>query len=393
MSITSINDASTVGALVDDWVRPDEGRVSHRIYTDPNIFDAEMARIWRTTWLYAGHESEVENPGDYVNRTVGTVPIIITRTEAGNVEVFLNLCGHRGNTICHHESGTARTFKCAYHGWTYRNDGQLVAVPYPRSYGSEFDSSSMPLRRPARVANYRGLIFVSHSPGTESIEEHLGNVKPSIDRFLDISPTGRVRMSVGSHKIALNCNWKIFQENGSDNYHANFTHLSAFTNEAQRRIAAQVSRDASKAVVNLFEHGSTELDFRPEQRAQGAVLITGNATTGVSSEAVQRHIDALKARLGDEEGETLYREGPPLIYLYPNALIIQQDIRRLEPVSVDKSELFMYPAMLEGVDEEINDLRVSRHEAAYGPAGFILTDDLEIMARNYRAVKGAPTSG
>ena len=44
-------------------------RVHRRLYTDPAIFELEMERIfgvaWRgVAWLYVGHESRVQNPGD-----------------------------------------------------------------------------------------------------------------------------------------------------------------------------------------------------------------------------------------------------------------------------------------------------------------------------------------
>src|ERR1700751_2234280 len=41
------------------------GRVHRRVYTDPAIFELEMARIFGAAWIYVGHESQVKNPGDY----------------------------------------------------------------------------------------------------------------------------------------------------------------------------------------------------------------------------------------------------------------------------------------------------------------------------------------
>ena len=36
-----------------------------RYYTDPAIFEAEREGVLARTWQFAGHASQVENPGDY----------------------------------------------------------------------------------------------------------------------------------------------------------------------------------------------------------------------------------------------------------------------------------------------------------------------------------------
>jgi phenylpropionate dioxygenase-like ring-hydroxylating dioxygenase large terminal subunit len=41
-------------------VEPD--RVHKTVYTDQQIFDAEMERIWERIWVYCGHESQVKQP-------------------------------------------------------------------------------------------------------------------------------------------------------------------------------------------------------------------------------------------------------------------------------------------------------------------------------------------
>lgn len=378
-----------VAAQVREWVRPREGSIANRVYVDRELFDAEVERIWKRSWLYAGHESEVAVPGSFVSRSVGTVPIILTRAANGELHVLVNQCAHRGNSVCQSLRGTASNFRCAYHGWTFRHDGRLIGLPHPGAYGADLDMSELGLAVPARVATYRGFVFISHSPGDDTIEDHLGSARATFDRFIDMSPTGRLRLDAGEHRTSVACNWKLCVENNADNYHASFVHISAFTSEAQRKFITAMSRETSLGVVRLFDNGHTELDFRPEQRALNVVLRTGNATTP-TSQADAEHLRALKARHGDAAGQALYDDGPPLLHIYPNLLVIQEDVRRLEPVSVDQSLICQTAAMLDGVPDLVNETRLSRHQAAFGPAGFIIPDDMAIFARSQQAMTGAP---
>lgn len=374
---------------VRDWVRPDEGKVLGRVYVDPDVYAAEIERIWKREWLFAGHESEVPEPGDFVSRTVGTVPLIISRTSDGEVSVLVNRCAHRGNLVCNQECGNTSVFACAYHGWRYRNDGRLVAVPYQKGYDEDFDTSVHGLQAPARVSVYRGFVFVSHAPDGPDIQEHLGNAREFLDAFIDASPTGRLRLDAGYNRIRLDCNWKMYVENGSDNYHAMFVHQSAFSmSEQQRKITAAISADESLAVVRALGNGHSFLDFRDEQRARGLVMRGG--LVDVDDEVERRYVADLEARLGPERAETILSEGPPTIYVFPNMFVIQQDIRRLEPVSPTSSRLYQHPALFEGAPEEINRQRLRRHEIAYGPAGFVMSDDIEIFARTQHAVGATP---
>ncbi len=80
-------------------------RIHGRLYYDPEIFRDEMDKIWHSGWVYVGHESEVPEAGSYVTRQLGFQPIIIVRDQERNVNLFLNRCRHRGNTVCQHEHG------------------------------------------------------------------------------------------------------------------------------------------------------------------------------------------------------------------------------------------------------------------------------------------------
>jgi len=50
--------------------------------TSPDILELERERIFNKCWIYLGHESEVEKPGDFRRRTVVGRPCICNSSVA-----------------------------------------------------------------------------------------------------------------------------------------------------------------------------------------------------------------------------------------------------------------------------------------------------------------------
>jgi phenylpropionate dioxygenase-like ring-hydroxylating dioxygenase large terminal subunit len=134
----------------------------------------------------------------------------MVRDDNGAVRLFLNRCRHRGSTVCQVEAGNAKTFRCAYHGWTYRNNGELAGVTYQEGYGSAFRKEQLGLVQVPRVEHYRGFMFGSLSPAGISLDDHLGGpAKEQIDLFVDLSPEGEIEVRAGVHRFDYPANWKF----------------------------------------------------------------------------------------------------------------------------------------------------------------------------------------
>ena len=78
-------------------VRPDG--VHKRVYTDPEIFDLEMKRIYGQAWIYIGHDSQVKNPGDYHTTRIGDQDVVMVRGAGGDIHVVYNRCPHKGAQV------------------------------------------------------------------------------------------------------------------------------------------------------------------------------------------------------------------------------------------------------------------------------------------------------
>src|SRR5712691_12214599 len=114
---------------------PDDFQVHTSVYTDPQIFAAEMANIFEKTWVYVAHESEIPQPGDYKTAAVGRMPVIVSRGADRQVHVLLNVCRHRGSVVCREERGNSQYFRCPYHNWVYCNDGVVYLLTADNSPG------------------------------------------------------------------------------------------------------------------------------------------------------------------------------------------------------------------------------------------------------------------
>ena len=200
-------------------------RVHGRLYHDADLFQREMIDIFQTVWVYLGHESEVPNNGDYVRRQIGLQPVVVVRGKDGQVRVFFNRCRHRANLVCNHERGNEQVFRCPYHGWTYSNQGELIAPTFDEAYEHGLRNDEFGLTPAPRMQSYRGLIFASAAPDGISLDQHLGAAKQFLDLIIDRSPVGEIELTAGTQKMRYAANWKMLPENSLEGgYHGHFIH-------------------------------------------------------------------------------------------------------------------------------------------------------------------------
>lgn len=355
-----------------------EDRVHGGVYTEPAIYEAEMENIFHRGWVYVGHTGEIPNVGDFRVRPIGRQSVIMVRDGEGHVRLLMNRCTHRANAVCQVERGNAGMFRCAYHGWTYHNNGALAGVTYQDRYDENFRKEEYGLRKAPRMAIYRGFVFGSLSPAGLTLDEHLGPaVKDQLDLFIDLSPEGELDVTAGVHKYGYRANWKFQIENGMDGYHPNFVHQTYFDN-VQRRTGARLtdlfSSQSGGRTLDLG-NGHVMLDYRNNP---GQKLRAGMPTTPWGREYHEKMV----AKHGEERTARILSAGGTHMLVFPNLILIGVQIRTIRPVKVDETEVFLYPTMLKGVPREVNVTRLRGHEAFYGPAGGGATDDLEMFERN-----------
>ena len=97
-------------------------------YNDPRFFELELQHIWRKSWLLAAHIDELPEPGSFMLWENAGQPVLLVHDTDGNVNAFYNTCSHRGAPVVTEQSGRKKRFACPYHGWTYSDKGELLAL-------------------------------------------------------------------------------------------------------------------------------------------------------------------------------------------------------------------------------------------------------------------------
>ena len=111
-------------------------RVPSVHYTDPERWSREMALIFKRVPLMLALTAELPTAGDYKAMTALGLPILITRGNDGIARAMLNVCAHRGAPVAAEGHGRGARFTCTYHGWTFANDGRLLAVTDREKFGA-----------------------------------------------------------------------------------------------------------------------------------------------------------------------------------------------------------------------------------------------------------------
>jgi phenylpropionate dioxygenase-like ring-hydroxylating dioxygenase large terminal subunit len=359
-----------------------EDRVHGSLYTDPNLFQLELERIWYRGWVFVGHESEVAEPNDYVVKSIGPQPIIMSRDGEGQIHLLLNRCAHRGNLVCDAPKGNSGGFRCPYHGWTYANDGRLIGYPFNSGYGGRgmAKKQNLGLGRVPRVDSYRGFVFGSFAEEGPSLQEHLGAAAECIDRLCDLSPEGEIELNAGWLHHKVKANWKMLLENETDGYHPQFVHSSIF--EVAKSGIGDLYGPKSTAVTRDLGDGHTENDLRPEFRRMGEPM----GWFGTTVDRIPDYVSKMKEAYGNELADERMVDGSPHVMIWPNLFIAEIQIFVLQPTAVDETVQHVTAVGFKGAPD-LSERMLRQTIGSVGPAGFLLADDNEMYERNFRGVQ------
>ncbi|WP_435348627.1 aromatic ring-hydroxylating oxygenase subunit alpha [Haloarchaeobius sp. HRN-SO-5] len=237
----------------------ESGRLPQKVYNDEELFEAELRRIFGENWVFVGHETEIPEPGDYAQRYIGKDPFVFVRGEDDEIRVLFDSCTHHGSKLCRAEQGNSSHFRCPYHGWTFKNTGELAGIPLKHKAYDKLDPSEWGMHGAPRVENYKGMVFASLSRDGPGLEEYLGDFKWFLDIHLDVAKGG-MEVVGEPHRWRADSDWKSGADNFSaDSYHTGFAHRSVFeVGFGAEEISGTAGQETQRHVTHV-DSGSTSL--------------------------------------------------------------------------------------------------------------------------------------
>ena len=378
-------------------VRPDQ--VHRDLYINPEIFALEQTHFFANTWNYAGHESQISKPGDWLSNEIAGRPLIVVRHTDGTVRAMMNRCAHKGSRLVSASCGnTGKFFRCPYHAWTFKTDGSLLAMPLKSGYeGTQLHEceSAKGLVTIANVRSYRGFIFIKINNAGPDFEEYFGDSLSSIDNMADRSPEGELEIAGGCLRFMHQCNWKMFVENLNDTMHPMVAHESS-AGTAKAMWAGKPEDEVKPMAIEQFVPFMSDYKFFDDMGVR--TYNNGHSFTGVNFsihskyKAIPAYDDAMKARYGEARTAQILGMARHNTVYYPNLTIkgAIQSIRVVKPISVDKTLVESWTFRLKGAPDELLQRTTMYNRLINSPFSVVGHDDLQA----YRGIQaGLHASG
>jgi phenylpropionate dioxygenase-like ring-hydroxylating dioxygenase large terminal subunit len=283
-------------------------------YTDPAFYEQEISQLFRRSWLFAGHESELPGPQGYRALDIPFAPIVLTRDHDGTIRALRNACRHRGAPVVRDECGEARRLICQFHSWTYRLNGHLAHIPDERSFAPNIRDDRDLASVRCEVQN--GYVFIALDDDVPPLSDVMG---PLIRDYGELAPENL--QLVNRQSYFVRCNWKLMVEAFIESYHVPTVHPAT---------AAKTIIPGS-TVFRLHPHGNSAMfnPLRPEVASgQGDGANRWNATAGLPQ------IDT---------ATDFYRDNLAVIFAFPTTWatldLVGHPILTFWPLAIDRTRM------------------------------------------------------
>ncbi len=191
------------------------------IFTGQDRFDLEQKNIFKKMPVPITVASLLE-PGSVIAHDGYGVPLLVTRTKAGDIHVFLNACQHKGAKLVEGcEVHKQNKMTCPYHAWTFALDGKLVAAARQETFKDLEKHTRNLAELPS--CEHGGIVWAILD---KTAEADWSSLHEQID--LDFSAMGIPNARVyGRRTFELKANWKVVLEPFLEGYHVQRLHAKS----------------------------------------------------------------------------------------------------------------------------------------------------------------------
>jgi nitrite reductase/ring-hydroxylating ferredoxin subunit len=205
----------------DDDTNVDAGGMLHNpasVYTCPDLAEREWQSFFRDYPQVVGLSADLPERGSFLTCSDFGVPVLATRDQDGEFRAFVNVCRHRGVLLEDEAKGERTHFSCPFHGWTYSNQGKLLAIPKEGHFGA-IDKSCHGLL-PLPAVERHGFLWVHPKPDGEiDTDSLLGGLSSELESW---GFGGMQNIGYDSYDMPLN--WKLTMDTFGETYHFNALH-------------------------------------------------------------------------------------------------------------------------------------------------------------------------
>ena len=382
--MTYRNNPDAINALV----RPAE--VHKDLFISDEIFELEMTQLFANTWVYVGHDSQVPKAGDFFTTTVGNESVVMIRDTDDSIRVLYNRCPHKGVMLVNETYGNAGRFlRCPYHAWSFRLNGDLLALPLKRGYDPEIFGQTEAQNGMAAVENvhnYRGFIFCRLNPQGQSFEDFFGESLSTIDNMIDRAPEGRLEVAGGVLRYMHHCNWKMLVDNQTDTCHPMIAH------ESSAGTAVKVWEEAPEGTPKPMAVEQFAPFVSPYEFFEGMgirVWENGHGHTGVSNSIhaayseIPGYFEAMCEAYGEERAKAILSDVRHNTTYFPNIMVKGpiQTLRIFKPIAANKTLVESWTFRLVGAPDKLLERTVMYNRLINAPTSVVGHDDQEVYER------------
>lgn len=198
-------------------------------YLSQEYFQFERDNVFAKTWACVGFASDLPKnayvkPVDFMG-----MPLVMMRNREGEVQVFHNVCSHRGMQLVHEEGSIEGVIRCPYHSWSYDLNGNLKGTPHIGGIGQHKDERFKCEKhglKALRSAIWMDLVFINISGDAPAFEDHIAPLVKRWVAFLGTNDLDLIRVAkTGSvFELPVESNWKLTVENFCEAYHLPWVH-------------------------------------------------------------------------------------------------------------------------------------------------------------------------